>query len=463
MYLDFYQLKKAPFHITPDPEFLFLSPSHKTALGIIIQGMEERYGFVSIVGEVGVGKTTIVRAYLERADQQQYKTIYMVNADVSFRALLQSILREFGVDLEKDEPFDMINRLHHILLEEYAQGRKVALIIDEAQNMPVETLEQLRMLSNLETPTEKLLQIVFVGQPEFKHKLDLKELRHLKQRVVLRVTIVPLTAEESLAYIRHRLAKVAMTLEPVFTPRAIKRIVAAAQGTPRILNTLCMNALIAGFGYRQKPITASTVREVITLQDEARKPSRLRRGLAWALAFIACAGVVVLAQEKLKDAGSTVVTYFSKPQQMLTEPQRSASESGLATNTVKDTPWENRVTTALNGTNLHEGKGQTEQRDSKSDVMQENVKSTNLTAKTQQDGDIKKYPQAVPNTKGAEDPLLVTVKKGDSIAKIALEIYGTSNESIFELIKKHNPQVKDLNRIGVGEQLLFPKLQATTE
>jgi general secretion pathway protein A len=394
MYLDFYQLKKAPFHITPDPEFLFLSPTHKAALGAIIHGIEEGYSFVVIVGEVGAGKTTLIRAYLERADQQQFKTIYIVNADVSSRSLLKTILRELDVDFEPDDPFDMINHLHQILLEKYEQGHKVALIIDEAQNMPVETLDHLRILSNLETPTEKLLPIVLVGQPELKHKLDLKELRNLKQRVVLHVTIEPLTDEQSLAYIHHRLAKVATTLDPIFTQSALKRIIATAKGTPRILSTLCTNALIAGFGYRQNPITARTVKEVINHLDEAKKPQRLRRSLAWALALIVCAGMVGLSREKPKDVGSATATYFIKPQDMLTQPQRGVLESVLSGRTVKDNPRENHVTTTLNVTSIQESQSQTELTDSKSDVMQEDVKSANSTKKTQHDDDtIKKEPR----------------------------------------------------------------------
>jgi general secretion pathway protein A len=387
MYLDFYQLKKAPFHLTPDPEFLFLSPSHKAALGAIMHGIEEGYGFVAIVGEAGVGKTTIIRAYLERSDQQQLKMISIVNANVSPRALLKTVLREFGDDFEADEPFDLINRLHQILLEEHEQGRKVALIIDEAQNMPVETLDHLRILSNLETPTEKLLQIVFVGQPALKGKLDLKELRSLKQRVVLRVTLEPLTDEQSLAYIYHRLAKAATTLEPIFTQSALKLIVATARGTPRILNTLGTNALIAGFGYRQKPIPARTVREAINQLDAPKKPQRLRRSLAWALALIVCAGAIGVSREKLNGVGSTVVTYFIKSQQMLTQPLRGVLGSGLSGRTVEDNPRDNHVTTTLNVTSIQENQSETEQIDSNDDVTPEHGQSMDPPEKKQQDVD----------------------------------------------------------------------------
>jgi general secretion pathway protein A len=387
MYLDFYQLKRAPFHLTSDPEFLFLSPSHKAALGTIMHGIAEGYGFVAIVGKAGVGKTTIIRAYLETADQQQLKMISIVNANVSPRGLLKTILREFGDDFEADDPFDLINRLHQILLEEYEQGRKVALIIDEVQNMPVETLDHLRILSNLETPTEKLLQIVFVGQPELQDKLDLKELRSLKQRVVLRVTLEPLTDEQSLAYIYHRLAKAATTLEPIFTQGALKLIVATAKGTPRILNTLCTNALIAGFGYRQKPIPARTVREVINHLDAPKNSQRLRYSLAWALALIVCAGAIGVSREKLNGVGSTVVTYFMKPQQTLTQPQRGVLGSGISGRTIENNPRDNHVTTTLNVTSTQESQSRTEQINSNRDATPEHVKSMDLPEKTQQDDD----------------------------------------------------------------------------
>src|SRR2546427_3063451 len=217
MYLDFYHLKKAPFHITPDPEFLFLSLSHKAALGALVYSIEERQGFVALVGEVGLGKTTILRSYLERVDQSQLKTIYIFHSNVSFSDLLKTICREFRLEVTTEDVFDTVNHLHQVLLEEYKQGRNVALIVDEAQHMPIETLEHLRLLSNLETSTQKLMQIVLVGQPEFEDKLNEHALRQLKQRLVIRATIAPLTAEESRDYILYRLAKVSTVDEPIFT------------------------------------------------------------------------------------------------------------------------------------------------------------------------------------------------------------------------------------------------------
>ncbi|MBA3612543.1 MAG: AAA family ATPase, partial [Nitrospirales bacterium] len=166
MYLAFYGLKKEPFHTTPDPNFLYLSPSHKEAMGAIIYGIERRKGFVAIYGEVGVGKTTIIRAYLEKTSDRKQKTVYILNPVLSFHGLLTDIFRSLDLTPSHDDSAEMVNQLQEALIQEFRSDSTVVLVIDEAQNMPVKTLEQLRLLSNLETSTDKLLQIVLIGQPE---------------------------------------------------------------------------------------------------------------------------------------------------------------------------------------------------------------------------------------------------------------------------------------------------------
>jgi general secretion pathway protein A len=168
MYLDFYLLGKEPFHITPDPEFLFLSPSHKAALRALVYGVEERQGFVALLGEVGLGKTTILRSYLERVDQSQLKPIHLLHPNLSFRELLHTLCQECGLEGTTENIAETITRLHHVLIKEYRQGRNVALLVDEAQHMPLETLEQLQMLSNLETSTQKLLRLSWWARPNLK-------------------------------------------------------------------------------------------------------------------------------------------------------------------------------------------------------------------------------------------------------------------------------------------------------
>jgi general secretion pathway protein A len=263
MYLNFYNLKKEPFKIAPDPEFLFLSPSHREALASIMYGVEQRKGFITITGEVGVGKTSVLRYYLEQVDKANLKAVYIFNPNLSFTALLKTIFQKMGFETKTEDPAEMLNNFHLILIDRHKQGRNMALIIDEAQNMPVETLENLRMLSNLETSKEKLVQIVLVGQPEFVETLKKKELRQLQQRIAIKTTISPLTDKECAEYIQYRMTKASLNGTKVFTQSAIKRIIAESQGIPRLINVLCDNALITGFGCQKKRITARVAEEVI--------------------------------------------------------------------------------------------------------------------------------------------------------------------------------------------------------
>ncbi|MCA9422102.1 MAG: AAA family ATPase, partial [Nitrospira sp.] len=165
MYFKFFGLQTKPFQITPDPEFLYLSPGHKQALGSLIYGVKERKGFIAVTGQVGLGKTTILRSFLTQMDQANQQTIYLLNPNLTFTHLLKTLLRELGHNpIEGDDP-EVLEQLHMVLIEHYRIGKTVVLLIDEAQNMPLATLEQLRILSNLETPKDKLIQIVLLGQP----------------------------------------------------------------------------------------------------------------------------------------------------------------------------------------------------------------------------------------------------------------------------------------------------------
>ena len=282
MYLDFYHLKREPFQVTPDPDFLYLSPSHKEALAAIVYGIEQRKGIIAVTGEVGTGKTTILRYYLGKADPERLKAAHVFNPAVSFPFLLETIFQELGIPFESGETGGMVERFHQYLIEEYKKNNTVVLFIDEAQNVPVETLENLRMLSNLESSEDKLLQIVLCGQTELESLLDRNELRQLKSRIAVRATISPLSRKESLAYIRHRLSMSTRKESDIFTKAALKRIVRKAKGNPRSINILCDNALITGYGYDEKSVGFRTVGEIIA-DMEGRSPSGVR---VWALASI---------------------------------------------------------------------------------------------------------------------------------------------------------------------------------
>ena len=427
MYLDFYHLKKAPFHITPDPEFLFLSPSHKAALGALVYGIEERQGFVTLIGEVGLGKTTILRSYLERVDQSQLRPIYIFNSNVSFSDLLKTLCREFGIEVLAEDIADTVNRLHQVLIEEYKQGRNVALIVDEAQHMPIETLEHLRMLSNLETSTQKLIQIVLVGQPEFDAKLNDHALRQLKQRLVIRGTISPLTDEESRDYIIHRLAKVVMVDEPIFTKGALREIIKHAQGTPRVINILCTNALIQGYGYRKRRIATKIIKEVIA-DYTGKKPQRLWRS------WMALAGSTVLL---------AVLFWFSPYQEVVLSHLNLTKVMQFMTPSVASRMSLPQETPAA-------------VRESLLPV------SSSTPALPEQPPKLAVSPPSPETSEPAPAvPVTVrTVKRGDLIARVALEVYGSSNSAVLDWIRKNNPQLRDLNRVEVGMQLTLPPLPA---
>ncbi len=295
MYLDFFKFKKSPFHITPDPDFLFLSPSHKEASASIYYGIEERKGFVAVTGEVGVGKTTILRSYLEGTDPEKTRIVYIFNAAISFDKLLKQIASEFGIPVAGVDSAELVDSLFHYLIQEYENDRNVVLIIDEAQNMPVETLERLRMLSNLETSQDKLLQIILVGQPEFEDKLNRPELRQLKQRIAIMCRVSALTPEESLAYIQHRLMKASQFHNQVFTKDALKRIVKEANGIPRIINVLCDNVLITAFGYQRNPVDGKIVKEVIKDFKGQDRSASFNWKIVWVPALVLAFGLAALA------------------------------------------------------------------------------------------------------------------------------------------------------------------------
>jgi type II secretory pathway predicted ATPase ExeA len=283
MYLDFYGFNKAPFQTTPDADFLFLSPSHKEALASIIYGIQQKKGFIAITGEVGVGKTLILRAYLKTVDNNKQKTIYIFNPRVTFEVLLTTILKELGVEPVSPQAAEMVSQLHEFLIAEYRKDGMVVLVIDEAQNIPVETLEGIRMLSNLETSTEKLIQLVLVGQPELETLLDRHELRQVRERIAVRAKILPLTNKESIAYVEHRLAHAGSNKRSIFSKEALDLIVTTAQGIPRRLNILCDSALITGFGYQQTTISRKIVKEVIADLNGQASTGFWRRRSAFAL------------------------------------------------------------------------------------------------------------------------------------------------------------------------------------
>lgn len=272
MYHDFYQLKENPFNVTADPNFFFSSRSHSEALSHLLYGIEERKGILVITGEVGTGKTMLCRRILKLAHKKT-KFALILNPNYSELELLQMIVHDFGVRTKEHDNFGLIYALNGYLIKESNKGNNVVIVIDEAQNLSVSQLEQVRLLSNLETEKHKLLQIILVGQPELNDKLHLPALRQLRQRIAVHYYIQPLERSDIRNYIYHRLTKVIRNnyslSNIVFTEEAINSVYHYSKGSPRTINILCDRALLAGYVAEtytiDEFIIESCVREAIVL------------------------------------------------------------------------------------------------------------------------------------------------------------------------------------------------------
>lgn len=247
MYQEYYGLREMPFNITPDPEFLYLSPTHQEALAHLRFGIEQKKGFMVLTGEVGCGKTTLCRALLDDLSPDLYETILILNPRISEAQLLYNILQEMGESVENPDHADLTSRLNEALLQRIHAGREIIMLIDEAQNLSFEVMEQIRLLSNLETNSRKLLQIILLGQPELKHKLREKRLRQFRQRVLVYYDLSPLDRTETAAYVQHRLTRAGSNGRPRMTRAALRKIHRNSGGTPRLINNLCDRALLSAY------------------------------------------------------------------------------------------------------------------------------------------------------------------------------------------------------------------------
>lgn len=404
MYKDFFNLSAEPFRVTPDPGFLFLTEQHKEALAAIIYGISKRKGFVCITGEVGVGKTTILRSYLDTVDEPGLRFVYIFNPNTSFLALLRHIFREIGLASPGDEIAEMVETLRRHLLERHQRHETLVLLVDEAQNMPINTLESLRLLSNLETATEKLVQIVLVGQPELEQLLAERQLRQLESRIAVRTRLGPLSRADSAAYIRHRLKCVALDDSPAFSDRAIRLVAARAEGIPRRINVLCDTALMTAFGRKIKPVSVAIMREVlkdfgpgqVAAADKRARPAWPRR-LGWTVAV---------------GAGATLAAAF----------WLRGLEPPVATPPVAIVDAAPRIQVSL-------------------PLLPPSAP-----------------PPAAAPAEPAGDRRLRIVAPGDTLLGLATQVYGAADRERLEWVKSHNPEILSIDRIQVGQVIEFPAL-----
>lgn len=508
MYLDYFNFDREPFHITPDPKFLFLSPSHKEALAAIIYGIENRKGFVCILGEVGLGKTTIVRSYLELADRDEIRPIYVFNSKVTFKELLEVIFQEWGLTPKGGSVHAMLQQLYRELIDEYRTGRNVVLLIDEAQNVPLETLESLRMLSNLETTSRKLIQVVLIGQPELKARLDRPELRQLKQRVVVRTTIFPLTDKESREYIRHRLSHASSRPETVFTSGAVNRIVRYSKGIPRMINIVADNSLIAGYGLQRRPVTKDVVDQVIRDFSGGRRVESFWKPV---LAALGLTGALLLPtwqyREALHDKLAALLpeTVASMPahQELPVARGQRLTAGPVDLESSRSRP-EARSHAPAHATDRGTSQGQAA---GQGGDGQESLRAAPEAASAEKPGPLPEKAQgpdrvgtrelaalegpgsSAPRAGMPEPPpsardgapaspapgnvsrarrvgtgeALVTAKPGDFLSKLCVEAYGNCTQRELAAILAANPSIVDPDIIGIGQTVIIPPLAETED
>jgi type II secretory pathway predicted ATPase ExeA len=264
MYNEFFGLKESAFNVSPDPRYFFLTPVMREALAGLAYGVQRRKGIILLTGEVGTGKTTLLNQLMDWLRQNQAATAFVFNTRLNVEDLFNYILTDFGISCASRAKSDMLIRLNTWLLDRYVAGEPepAVLIVDEAQNLSLELLEEIRLLTNLETSSEKLLQIVLSGQPELEWKLKDPKLRQLRQRITLRYRTSQLSLSETLSYIEERLRIAGAKGEPIFPPETIESIHEYSRGVPRVINVLCEHALINAFAGRQKRVSVSLIHEV---------------------------------------------------------------------------------------------------------------------------------------------------------------------------------------------------------
>jgi general secretion pathway protein A len=450
MYTQFYNFTEKPFNLTPDPKFLYYTPSHREALASMIYGINERRGFVAVTGEVGTGKTTLIYTLLNNLNEK-VKTAFVYHTTATFEQLLGYILIDLSVPVAAEDKMALLQKLNDHLVHNIAQDETLAIIIDEAQNLPSKVLEELRLLSNLETTKQKLIQILLVGQPELEAKLDSQELRQLKQRIGIRRTIKPLTLEESREYIEHRLNVAGSTTSRVFTTDAVALICKHANGIPRMINILCDNAFLIGYSLSKEKIPGKIIGEVVrdlgidvekpifaAATDAALPPAALespsRNIRFYLVSFIL---LIMLTFISLSIRG-----YFKQKPVHENVPQLTEISPGTRTD-------EPAVTQPLPApADAASQQPELQQPEPLKAAIQKPAAGKDAPQPPAQ-----KKPAALSRPRTYKTAFL---KEGKSLYSLALKNYGKANPTMYDLILKANSGITDIRSIPESRKIILP-------
>ncbi len=442
IYNEFYGFSEKPFEITPDPKFLYLTSSHRKALDAMIKDIKSRQGFISITGEVGTGKTTLIHSLLTSLDDK-VKTVFIFHTAITFEEFLGNILRELHLEVKEKDKKTLLYQLVEYLLH-IGNDEMVAVIIDEAQHLAIETLQELGKLSDLGSLASWRLQIVFVGQPEFENILNSPSLKILNQRIRIRREITTMTAEESRDYIEHRLKLVGSSTSKIFIPKAISVIIEHAKGIPRVINIVCDNALLNGFSESKKKIDEKIIREVIkNLEGPSRwefrpmrifrfvkrtHPIRRERILSSRLLLTAVILLFLLGLGGIVSLMFGFLRYGPSNQRRIESMWTSLFHT------------ERPLVAAPQTTNT---------KTSKVDVRYPPVESPQPDA-----------PPSASSIRISNETRMesIIVKKGQDIKSLAEQYYGRSNITIADFILDSNPEITNVHLISVNQKIRMPKI-----
>ncbi len=520
MYCEFYQLTERPFNVTPDPRFLYLNARYREAIASLNYGITQRKGFITLIGEAGTGKTTLLKKLLEDLDNKT-RSVFIFNTNVTFEEILEYIFAEFDLPVHNGKKLYMLQRLNSFLLEELRNGVNVALLIDEAQDLEFSVLEDLRLLSNLETAKEKILQIVLSGQPELGQKLSNPVLRQLRQRIGINCRLLPLSRDEITEYITYRLQAAGSPDLKLFTREAEDQIYHFSRGIPRLVNVVCDNALVIGYALGKKRIGADLIIEAasdlmsvetmgtspmpeptssaspIVLSRESMLP-RLRRQLPWrgvgiaAVAVAATAGVLSLVRRDSDNSAPTEVASEAPAAKFEVirpgadvrppaPPALPAAERPVGSNRIVEKPiLVERVDPA--GVR-NDGHPVAAERPSENFAAAETPAghpergAGRTAAESEPLGELaavghgERVPAAAETAAEMADDERseikldgmpfgkVVVRDGDSMSSIARRAYGQSSYTVLDVLKIANPELDDIDVISTGQSVRVPELR----
>lgn len=487
MFTSYFSLREQPFHTTPNPRFFYANPAHLEAYASLLYGIRERKGCIALVGEAGTGKTTLLRRVMQELEPTVH-TAFFYNTTLTFDELLDFVCRDFGFSVSGERRLDKIDALNQFLLARLAEGGTGVLIIDEAHNLTDDVLENLRLLSNFETSSQKLLQIVLVGQPELEKKLASPELRQLKQRISIYCRLDRLPTQSVGPFIDHRLRIAGCSREDLFTPEALQRIAVYSDGIPRRINTLCDNALLIAYRAGQQTVGADII-------EEAAQSLALKRGGFRVVSEGTGQGERATASMgKEGESARTRAVELAGPGGT-TIPHNIPEEAPHARAPWFSRPGSKRLTWVSLGlllalllgigrVGLFLRQPSADGVDPRAPEMSAPLEQTMTDLSTQERVSPlsdSSSPQAVPpppaedQTRAAVDPTLpsqattveedgrwtgqtVTIARGDTMSGIVLKMYGNYNVLAFDIIKELNPHLEDFDYVATGEHVWLPSL-----